>query len=321
MLLKDILEKFAHSTQRLQFIENLLEGEEIVILSGGPSTALLTDSELKSMLFHQMSGRAGRRGLDKEGNIIFAGFSWERIKELSIISPPKIIGLNKQIYTIPHANQLSLLSNNNYEWSNIYKNFFNNNWSDEDQDLFLNNIKSNYENNWNFALNNNNINHLYMNWRLRYNNDCLIISFLIPYLERAFSNMDHKDEKAQIQIAHFLSRFICIYEPTNDNDLLIEPDILSKDPYNNIISRLEELLIFIPNKVDNKVFLSIQNNIPIEYYLINRLQDFNEKIIIIQHYCFHSQIITLCKILGKLLTRIWWISHLSLPIMKPLKEL
>ena len=219
------------------------------------------------------------------------------------------------------SNQLSLLSNTNYEWSNIYKNFFNDNWTNEEQGLFLNNIKSNYKNSWNFALDNQNIDHLYMNWRLRYNNDCLIISFLIPYLERAFSNMDHKDEKSQIQIAHFLSRFICIYESNDDYNLLVDPEILSKNPYNNIISKLEELQIFIPSKVDNKVFLSIQNNTPIDYNLIHRLHEFNEKVTIIQHYCYHSQIITLCKILGKLLTRIWWISHLSLPIMKPLKEL
>ena len=50
MLLKDILEKFAHSTQRLQFLENLLEGEEIVILGGGPSTAMLSDNELKYII-------------------------------------------------------------------------------------------------------------------------------------------------------------------------------------------------------------------------------------------------------------------------------
>jgi len=283
------------------------------------TVVILNDDELNSMLFHQMAGRAGRRGLDKEGNIIFAGFSWDRIKELSISPAPKIIGLNKSIYTIPHANKLSLLSNTNYEWSNIYKNFFNNDWCEEEQNVFLNNIKSNYENSWNFALCNN-INHLYMNWKLRYNNDCLIISFIIPYLERAFNNMDHKNEKSQVQIAHFILRFICIYEPEDENDILCEPEILCKSPYNTIISKLEELQIYIPDKVDNKIFLAIQNNIPVKYNLLNRLQEFNEKITTIQHYCYHSQIVTLCKILGKLLTRIWWISHLSLPIMKPLRE-
>ena len=46
-VLRDILENFADSTERLQFLGNLLEGEEIVILSGGPSTGMLTDKELK----------------------------------------------------------------------------------------------------------------------------------------------------------------------------------------------------------------------------------------------------------------------------------
>jgi hypothetical protein len=46
-VLKDILENFADSSERLKFLENLLEGEEIVILSGGPSTGSLTPNEVK----------------------------------------------------------------------------------------------------------------------------------------------------------------------------------------------------------------------------------------------------------------------------------
>jgi len=46
-VLKDILENFADSSERLKFLENLLEGEEIVILSGGPSTGSLTPNEIK----------------------------------------------------------------------------------------------------------------------------------------------------------------------------------------------------------------------------------------------------------------------------------
>jgi superfamily II RNA helicase len=38
-----------------------------------------------------MAGRAGRRCLDKEGNVIFIGYSWDRIKELSKSSIPNII--------------------------------------------------------------------------------------------------------------------------------------------------------------------------------------------------------------------------------------
>jgi len=286
------------------------------------TVVVLNDDDLNSMLFHQMAGRAGRRGLDKEGNIVFAGFSWNRIKELSISAAPKIIGLNKKIFTIPHANQLSLLNKTNYNWYNIYKNFFNNDLNNDESNIFIDNIKSNFDNSWNFAISLDNINHLHMNWKLRYTNDCLIISFLLPYLNRAFNNMDHKDERNQVAIAHFLLRFICIYELSDeesDEYLLSEPEILSKNPYNTILEKLEEIQIIIPNRIDNRIYLSIQQNMPIDIKYKNRLNEFNEKINIIQHYCYHSQIITLCKILGKLLTRIWWILHLSLPIMKQLK--
>ena len=51
--------------------------------------------------------------------------------------------------------------------------------------------------------------------------------------------------------------------------------------------------------------------------LRQRLMNFGEKIKAIQHYCFHSKISGLSKIIGKLLTRIWWIYHTSSPIMKP----
>jgi superfamily II RNA helicase len=281
---------------------------------------ILNDDELNTMLFHQMIGRAGRRGLDKEGNVIFAGFNWDRIKELSICQTPEVIGIYKPIYTLPHANQLSILTNTNYNWYNIYKNFLNDSVIDSDNDLFIDNIKSNFENSWNFALSMEDINHLHMNWKLRYNNDCIVISFIIPYLIKAFNNMDHNDENSQIIVAHFLSRFICIYEPDSIENILLEPDILNKPPYNTIITQLQKLEIHISNLVDNQIFVSIKHNKPINSYLINRLQDFSEKIKIIQHYFYHSKIITLCKILGKLLTRLGWIAHLSLPILKPLKE-
>ena len=48
--------------------------------------------------------------------------------------------------------------------------------------------------------------------------------------------------------------------------------------------------------------------------------DFGEKVKNIQHYCFHSKHTSLSKLLGKLLTRIWWIYHLSSPIMKSINN-
>ena len=51
-----------------------------------------------------------------------------------------------------------------------------------------------------------------------------------------------------------------------------------------------------------------------------RLIEFGEKIKVIQHYCYHTKIFSLSKIMGKLLTRIWWIYHSSSPVMKPLYD-
>jgi hypothetical protein len=51
--------------------------------------------------------------------------------------------------------------------------------------------------------------------------------------------------------------------------------------------------------------------------LRNELMEFGYKIKAIQHYCYHSKITGLSKIMGKLLTRIWWVYHMSSPIMLP----
>jgi hypothetical protein len=84
------------------------------------------------------------------------------------------------------------------------------------------------------------------------------------------------------------------------------------------------LQIDFPKMIDNRLFKSIQQNliVKLETYdeldiLRQRLMNFGEKIKVIQHYCFHSKITGLSKILGKLLTRIWWIYHMSSPIMRP----
>ena len=275
--------------------------------------------DMDSMMFHQMAGRAGRRGLDKEGNVVFAGYSWDRIKELSISMIPHIKGTEQVIYTIDHANMLSR-NNNRMDWNDTCKNYINNEITEEDATEFRIGMKSNLENAWEFAYNTDDINHLHMNWRLRYSLDCVRISFLLPYFRRAFEGKDHTKELNQILLAHFLSRFICCEEAT-DMNIMDEPEILLSSPYDMIIAKLNELEIEVPSKVDNKIFLSIQQNSMVEetHSLRQRLLDFRDKLIHIQHYCYHSKISCLSKIMGKLLTRIWWIYHTSSPIMKVFK--
>ena len=285
-----------------------------------------TEDDLDAMLFQQMSGRAGRRGLDKEGNVVFAGYSWSRIKELSISEPPIVSGISNTIYTIPHANQLSKLSGTNQNWDVVCKNFLDTNINDEDAREFLEGIVSNYSGGWSFGIVNDNINHLYMNWKLRYNDDCLIASMLLPYLRRAFEDKDHTQEYNQIKLAHFLCRFLSTRSTKTSTNALEDPDILTTTPYNQIIKQIDALQIDMPEFIDNRVFMSIQQNSIIKSQsedatdeLRHRLLEFGEKIINIQHYCFHSKITGLSRLFGKLLTRIWWIYHGSSPLMKPIK--
>ena len=291
---------------------------------------IIRDEKLKDdldpMLFHQMTGRAGRRGLDKEGNIIFVGYSWERIKELSISEAPIVSGSASVMFATPHATQISHLVGTNHNWDLTAKNFLDKSITDEDAHEFLEGMKSNYEGGWSIAKRNDDINHLYMNWKLRnYSEESLLASYLIYYLNKAFEGKDHKLEKNQIDIAHFLCSFISTREAADPHDALIPLDIFTEFPYNLIASELDELQIELPEMIDNKLFLSIQHNYIVKSHsedetdkLRQRLMEFGEKIKNIQHFCFHSKIVGLSKLMGKLLTRIWWIYHSSSLITKPL---
>ena len=283
---------------------------------------LLVD-DLEPMMFHQMTGRAGRRGLDKEGNIIFAGYSWDRIKELSISEPPIVRGCNNNIYTIPHANELSKLYRTNQNWNNLYKNSLSKTVSIEELNDFRETISSNYDGGWNFGIIKNNVNHLHMNWRLRHSNECLMASLILPYLNRAFSSLDHTQINNQINLAHFLCRFIATDATEDLLHVLENPQILSEQPYDQLLTQIDELQIQMPYMIDNRIFLSIRTNslikLPTEDetdILRHKLLEFGKKIQHIQHYCFHSNNIGLSRIIGKLLTRIWWIYHTSSPVMK-----
>jgi hypothetical protein len=256
--------------------------------------------DLDPMLYQQMIGRAGRRGLDKEGNIIFVNYSWDKIKKLCISSPPDIMNfIDTNLYSLIHAKKLAIKYNNYQNWDNL-----------------LLNVNDNYNNKWIFTLTDT-INNLHMNWKLRNNNLCIITSYLIPYLRRGFDYKDSTQIQNQIQIAHFLCRFYN-KSTNNNNNILIEPDILIYNPFNQILKELNDIDIIIPKNIDNKLFLSIQNNCLLNNIsdiekneLRNELIEFSNIIKIIQHYCFHIKIIGVAKLLAKLLTRIWWIYHTS----------
>lgn len=282
------------------------------------------NDDLDSMLFHQMSGRAGRRGLDKEGNVVFAGYSWSRIKELSISEIPTVVGAANSIQTIPHGNKLSEIYSTGQKWENTCANFLDKSFTNEDGSEFVEGVNSNYQDTWKFGFVPEDKNHLFMNWKLRYDEDSLIASLLLPYLNRAFAGKDHVQESNQIDLAHVLCRFISTKETSDESIALEDPDILASEPYCKIGQILEHCQIDIPKLIDNRIFMSIRQNSIIKSasedetdVLRHELLEFMQKITNIQHYCFHANIAGLSRILGKLLTRIWWIYHTSSPIMKP----
>ena len=85
----------------------------------------------------------------------------------------------------------------------------------------------------------------------------------------------------------------------------------------------DNLGVSIPEKIDSKVYETIIFNKLLNLKtekeiddLRNDLFKFSEKIRHIQHYFFHTKQVTVTRLLGKLLTRIWWIYHTSSPLMK-----
>ena len=265
-----------------------------------------TDDNLDAMMYHQMAGRAGRRGLDKEGNVIFVGYSWDRVKELSISSIPIINGSNKLIWSLQHANMIS--SNNNY--LTVNKNLFDPKYNIENINSFDNLLNTNYKNIWNFSIEEDK-NMIQLLWMFRYSNEGIILCYLLPYLKKQYEICNPNDESKQIEIAYFLSKFIDIHEPNTLEDTI--PDVVTlKIDYIKMYSELNDLDIVISPYIDGKVWLSIRNNLLLEQkneILRQRLFDFSTKLKALQHYCYHTKQVNLTKLLGKTLTRIWWIYH------------
>lgn len=289
---------------------------------------VMTEDTLNSMMYQQMAGRAGRRGLDKEGNVIFGGYSWDRIKELSISSLPKIKGTDTMVYPIDVAKKMAVASKNNCSWDNLKKNFLHERISNEAADEFYDDISENFGEGggWDFAINGSR-DLDYMVWKLRKDIDCITIPMLIPEFRKIFDTIDPKLEKYQVEAALFLSHFCHLKEANDDKYVLPESDYLSKGLAMKLKEYADNLGIEIPEKIDSRVFNCITENKLIDLgnehdndRLRDRLFDFSEKVKNLQHYFFHSNFISVTRLLGKLLTRVWWIYHGSSPLMKDWKS-
>lgn len=267
---------------------------------------------LDSMIYHQMAGRAGRRCLDKEGHIIFAGYSWNRIKELSSSCIPNVNGLCKPVYTFLNANNLC---KNNKNYLSINQLLLNK----VTHDQFNEDIINNYNTIWNINKSDE-YDHNYLLWMLRYSNDAIIITDIIPYIEKYYSNIDPNKENNQVELAFLLSNFIDIkYTNESLNYLSKFNNLYTKLNITEIKTKLLNKNITIHDNIDNRIWISIRNNLLVnvdDESLRQELFNFKIKIRSIQHYFFHKKQINVTKLLGKLLTRIWWIYHSSSPVIR-----
>ena len=297
------------------------------------SVVICDDDNLDPLWVKQMEGRAGRRGLDKEGCVIYAGFSWDRIREISVSRIPDIESNDTRIYCLEHAIALS----GNDGWNNIKLNNFNPNITDEESnehyDIISNNINSDDTNSWkNFAIrrpepNDNDkkkldcYNFNFMMWRLRDSQYCFEIAFLIRFLERAFQDKIPEVKSNQIDLANFLLRFI-MYDDVQEieENKLPELDFFDEEPFNGINELMNQRDLYVPEFCNRDLFNCIRSNTIIDQGTIektddirNKLLEFSEILIIIQHYFRHCRKKKMTILFAKLITRLRHIYNDSSP--------
>jgi len=66
---------------------------------------------LTPLLHQQMAGRAGRRGLDRQGHLVYSGFTPDRLQELLRGELPDVVGRFPLYPTMP----LQLIMNGRYK--------------------------------------------------------------------------------------------------------------------------------------------------------------------------------------------------------------
>lgn len=280
-----------------------------------------TKDELNPLLFKQMEGRAGRRGQDRKGTVIFAGYSWDRIKELSVSEIPKIEGQEsiENVY-LPIGARLAELSDKSYNFesvlnSNLYKmqNSIEESSWDELKELWLEWTPE--------AFNDKEM--LRMLWQTR-NYGCDGVSFyhVVNILDRIFSRGDIGENK-QIEAALILSYFLQTRRAKYASHILIKPE-----NYDTLFQKVRSNLcgMGIPlvdeDLLDNRVWISVRNN-KLEVgrddeecqEIRENFYKFASILRIVQNYCYYSKRVTLAKILGKLFTRCKWILWGSSPLI------
>lgn len=314
----------------LHIIQNLACGGKLGVVFSDDSlvfgvsmpfrTTVITPDDIDSMMYHQMAGRAGRRGLDKEGNVVMVGYSWSDIVKLSTSCIPDVTGCDTMFYGACYGTKLhnTIQTIASCRWDKMKSHFLLDKITPTDAIDFYESIDMNIANGWEFATSYDNITFNHMMWRFRHSEDCFRVAFLLNFIRKIFKNCNPRNENTQVEFAKFMAHYIDMVEAT-DTHILSAVESAQAFP---IKEHLTILGLDSIAMIDSKVFESIRMNRIIDTpsrkdksILRERLLNFGEKIRNIQHYFFHSKEIAITRLLGKLLTRIWWIYHTSSPVM------
>ena len=267
----------------LRIVQELAQNKELGIVFSDDSLALGINMPFKtailagwkkskqfdSILYHQMIGRAGRRGLDTEGNLLFVNIDWQHLLTTSM-NP--IIGVNN---IIPEYYNVINKINPNYNFLNLYKTNINSKLNNK-----LNNYNySKYEyNSYNFLL----------IWKLvKYNNLGIKVIDYINIME-----MEYKDIyiNANIENTVLYNMINMVYNIQLKNDIYYKNiyDLLSTNNYKkhydlyekykiiNTVREIGDIFKIIHNIIINNI---VHNNIKIIYKKL-----FNKCKIIILNY-------------------------------------
>ena len=258
------------------------------------TSVILNDDNLNTMEYHQMAGRAGRRGLDKVGNVIFFGFNNNRIMDLSISMIPRITGNKKSLnYMINCGTKLS----NRNQVNNIKENI-----------LFGD---TNFYNELKYINKENNKYLLHLLWLLRDKPVSLKLENILDIIEDKYKLLDPNIENNQILLAEYLLHFFNV-KYTDTNNIMNKNELIVKYMKNNSVD----------NNICNELFMCVRDNRITNNILRKRILDFSYMIRYIQHYYYYraeyytaeskykkNEYINICRIFGKLFTRLIWMYY------------
>ena len=293
--------------------------------------------QLNSLECNQMKGRAGRRGIDTRGFVIFYNYSWKRIIELNTSPLPHIKGRERILNPcIPIASILAKKKGFTQDWLITQSNTFAFHQKEID-DLTLDEEEQQYVPSYQWVTTAAETfkfmispcsKHNALIWRLRrFNDEAITIPYLIPFLVDKFQTAKPSVMVNQIKIGTILAHFVaprmakCVFkEPCPlDSYWRKHLDTLRDDPYYLLFGFEpeeddEECPDFDFDKIDPRIWLSLRQNKLYESTdeMRNWFSEFGEIVRLLQNYCYYADL-KIVRILGKLYTRIWWIRHNSSP--------